>query len=216
MPTVKQIVCLANSDMDGGRCVAGKELVGDAPGRWIRPVGEGASKAVPVKKDLKLLDVIDVSLVKSVPHLHQRENWLLDCGPFPSAKYRPWRKLEQLLDSAEPLWIGEHGASNVVNDRIPSSRIQGVGSSLRFILVDELILHAPQGKLRGCFRHEGFEHDLAVTDPNYKQRHARMNPGKQQLEGRSFLTVSLAGDSINVAYYRIIAAILPRGGKVAA
>ena len=215
MPTVKQIVCLANSDMDGGRCVAGKELVGDALGRWIRLVGEGASKAVPVKKDIKLLDVIDVSLVKSVPHLHQRENWLLDSCRFPLAKHHRWRKLEQLLDPAKPLWIGEHGASNTINDRIPSSRIRGTESSLRFILVDELTLHAPQGKLRGCFRHEGIGYDLVVTDPSHKQRYARMNPGKTQLEGRSFLTVSLAGDSFHGAYYRIIAAILPRGGKAA-
>ena len=38
--TVKRIVCLANSRMPGGNCVAGKEvLVGGKIGGWIRPVG---------------------------------------------------------------------------------------------------------------------------------------------------------------------------------
>ena len=215
MSTIKRIVCLANSRMDGGRCVAGKELKDGVPGRWIRPVGKGASKAVPARKDLKLLDIIDISLSEPMPNLHQQENWLLGPSHFPLARHGRWSDLEQLLDPVEPLWIEGYDTSNAVNDRIPNSQISGINSSLRFILVHELILRVHQGKLRGCFQHDRIRHDLVVTDSDCEKRYRRMKIGTEKPLGRSFLTVSLAGDSFKGAYYRIIAAILPRGRKEA-
>ena len=38
MAIVKRIVCLANSRKLNGRCIAGKELLGERPGSWLRPV----------------------------------------------------------------------------------------------------------------------------------------------------------------------------------
>ena len=47
---VKRIVCLANSRMLSGRCIAGRELrAGGRPGPWVRPVSgredEGVTEA---------------------------------------------------------------------------------------------------------------------------------------------------------------------------
>ena len=46
MPTVKRIVCLANSRKLHGRCVAGREWDGDRVGPWLRPVSARAGQAV--------------------------------------------------------------------------------------------------------------------------------------------------------------------------
>ena len=105
-----------------------------------------------------------------------------------------------------------------MNNKIPSSQIGEVSDSLRFIRVDNLIRfisNSDKRRVQGWFQHDGIEYQLRVTDPDYESA-KNMKQGKCYELGRSFLTVSLAGDSFNGAYYRIIAAILPRGGKVAA
>ena len=85
MATTKRIVCLATSRIPQGRCIAGRELVDDCPGDWIRPVSthghQGVSKYERQYKDgsdPRLLDILDISLQKHQPRDHQRENWLLD------------------------------------------------------------------------------------------------------------------------------------------
>lgn len=40
MPYTKRIVCLANSRKYKGSCVAGKEIMGNAFGGWVRPVSK--------------------------------------------------------------------------------------------------------------------------------------------------------------------------------
>ena len=85
MPEVKRILCLANSRKLNGRCVAGIELVDDRKVGWIRPVSEREKEEVseyerqyPDGSDPKVLDLIDLSLLRHQPGTFQRENWLLD------------------------------------------------------------------------------------------------------------------------------------------
>ena len=47
MPTMKRILCLANSKKLSGRCVAGREVLDSGPGSWNRPV----SARVPSQVD---------------------------------------------------------------------------------------------------------------------------------------------------------------------
>lgn len=85
MPTTKQIVCLANSRKLSGRCVAGIEIRDGKRLGWIRPVSDRENQEVSEHErqyedgsDPKVLDVIEVPLLRALPSGYQRENWLLD------------------------------------------------------------------------------------------------------------------------------------------
>ena len=85
MSIVKRILCLANSKKLSGRCVAGREVLDAGPGSWIRPVSVRLSEEVSEDErqyqdgsDPRVLDIIDVPLIRHQPHACQTENWLLD------------------------------------------------------------------------------------------------------------------------------------------
>ena len=93
----KRIVCLANSRKEGDRCIAGKELLADvSPGGWVRPVSDREDEAVNESErqyedgdEPRVLDVVDVPLLKARPKGYQQENWLLD----PSQR---WKRIHKI------------------------------------------------------------------------------------------------------------------------
>lgn len=85
MPTVKRIVCLANSRKLSDRCIAGKEYSGGQPGGWVRPVSAREHEEVSEcerqyqdRGDPCVLDIMDVPFLEARPKNYQQENWLLD------------------------------------------------------------------------------------------------------------------------------------------
>lgn len=213
----ERIVCLANSSMGRRyRCVAGKKLEGDIPSGWIRLVGgdgEG-QEGIPVRlvRYVKLLDIIEVSLLEPLPRGHQQENWLLDVDPTALGRVErePWRDPYQLVDSVEPLWINVTCSNEGKNDGVPYPQIGGIQSSLRFIQVDELMLRAFGNTVRGQFQYGGVEYSLRVTDPDYETPSSEGFEKSDKIH-KCFLTVSLAGEYVGrePAYYKLIAAIIP-------
>jgi len=144
----ERIVCLANSRKPNGRCVAGKALEGRAAGQWIRPVSDRKDGEVSECErqhedgsDPQVLDVIDVPLIQSRPVGHQSENWLLDARHY-------WKKagrlaaieLRRCIDPVGPLWIDGHNTWNGSNDKVPTTLLAQVDTSLRLIHVAALTL----------------------------------------------------------------------------
>jgi len=85
MGETKTIVCLANSRKYSGRCIAGKEILADGYGPWIRPVsvrqyGEISEEERRYENGVsaKLLDILRVPLIGAAPQLYQSENYLID------------------------------------------------------------------------------------------------------------------------------------------
>ena len=96
MPINKKILCLANSRKLNGRCIAGKEIVVGRPDSWLRPVSSRENEEISEYErqykdgsDPRVMDIIDVPLIKAVPRYYQQENWLLD-----SEKY--WKRIGRL------------------------------------------------------------------------------------------------------------------------
>lgn len=80
MPLV-DLICLANSNKMGGRCVAGLRVDGKG---WVRPVSVDTDHGqlhlkhyrLEGDKDPEILDVIRVDLASHKAEPGQRENWV--------------------------------------------------------------------------------------------------------------------------------------------
>jgi hypothetical protein len=112
MAYVKRIVCLANSFKKGGSCVAGREIIGTRLGGWIRPVGDRSTAEVKSSESRydkgvpKLLDIIDVPLLRAEPRHHQTENHVIDASQrWVKASELPFEALAQMVDRPASLWI---------------------------------------------------------------------------------------------------------------
>lgn len=143
MPTIKRIVCLANSRKLNGRCLAGRELEGNKPLGWIRPVSAREHQEVSERErqyqdgsDPAVLDVIDVPVLHGVPETFQQENWLLDPEYYwVKTGTAGWDSLESLLDPVGPLWVDGHSTFNGHNDKIPEDIAETLLSSLKLVRV---------------------------------------------------------------------------------
>lgn len=228
MPTVKRIVCLANSRKLSGRCVAGKELSleGQSIG-WIRPVSAREDAEISEYErqyedgsDPRVLDIIDVPLLSARAHGYQQENWLIEPQEYWVQIGRAaWADLQRLADPVEPLWINGHSTYNGLNDKIPLGLAGALTSSLRFVHVDRvtLVVFKPgeafgnsKRRVQGRFRHDGTEYRLWVTDPLYERAYLKKEDGTYEI-GESFLTVSI-GEPYNQECYKLIAAIIEHDG----
>src|SRR5438552_1495343 len=117
---VKQIVCLATSKKDGGRCVAGKSMSTEDRGQWIRPVSERATAEISIDerryedgREPELLDIINVPMIAHVPRGHQTENHMIDAAEYwTRTGTANWRELRALADSPPDLW-GQDSSTNV-------------------------------------------------------------------------------------------------------
>lgn len=227
MVTVKRIVCLANSRKLSGRCLAGKELSGANAGNWIRPVSAREHEEVSEYErqyengsDPRVLDIMDVPLLEARPKGYQQENWLLDPEEYwKRVAQAPWRDLDRFVDPVSPLWIDGPRTHKGRNDKIPLAQAAGIAGSLRLLRVTGLTLALlqpgadfgnPKRRVQGQFMHAGTEYRLWVTDPEFERAYLRKPDGEYKL-GDSFLTVSL-GEPYGDACYKLIAAIIPRGG----
>jgi hypothetical protein len=221
MPIVKQIVCLANSRKPGGTCIAGKELIGGRPVRWIRPVSSREKDGLlsreyqyDDRKEAQVLDIINIPLVEHRPREYQQENWLID----PEFYWKKvdsiiWADLKKHTDSVKTLWMNDFSTYNGLNDKIPERFFNVLKSSLCLILVDELTIsvvvdYGRGGKIRvqGKFTHNEVEYRLWVTDWKYEREYEKKKEGEYRI-GRCFLTISL-GEPYQGACYKLIAAII--------
>lgn len=225
MATVKTLVCMANSRKHSGRCVAGIELTGGGPRRWVRPVSARPGHEVSDTErryedgtDPLVLDVVAVPLIGPRPHGFQKENWLLDPG-------RRWRKVgrigwDELLGLEQrprTLWTNGHETYHGRNNRVPVDLANTLADSLKLIRVDGMTLqvHAPRARfgdptrfVDAHFRYAGVEYALRVTDAVYRLAYLEKPNGRYEL-GESFLTVSL-GESHEGYFYKLVAGVVER------
>ncbi len=225
MPTTKRIVCLANSRKLNGRCIAGRELINDFPGDWIRPVSIREHQEVSEYErqykdgsDPRLLDILDIPLQKHQPEDYQQENWLLDPQYYwrKIAKYS-WNDLQKLSETGGTLWRNGDSTYNGSNDQIQLHHAKNETSSLKLIHVDKLSLRvfAPgeafgnsKRRVQGRFRFGNNSYALWITDPDIERAYLRREDGNYEL-GECYLTISL-GEPYNSYCYKLIAAVMEK------
>lgn len=170
---VKQFVCLANSRKMTGRCIAGKELIGDRIGRWIRPVSSRPTEEISTDErrlpddddEPGLLDVLEVRFLAPKPHSCQVENHLVD----PAARWLragrfPLKRVRELYDRPVSLWVNGDQSARGVNDRVPTEEADRLVSSLFLVQMDHpsLVVEPSFGKLCSQGRRDAMT-DAAFT-----------------------------------------------------
>ena len=222
-PSVKRIVCLANSRKYGGRCVAGKELLSDGTaGGWIRPVSSRENEEVSEQErryadneDPRVLDVIDVPLLSPRPKTYQQENWLLNPGVrWVKAGKAVWNDLDAMVDPDAPLWLNGYSTLAGQNDRVPIDDTNAIDNSLRLIRVSALTVTVFEPShpsadfpiLRGSFNYHGDDYCFRITDPESESGSVNLSHGDYPV-GERYLVISL-GEPFEDYAYKLIATII--------
>jgi len=203
-----QIVCLANSWKEGGRCVAG---IDTAKGRWVRPVSklEGGALSVlecsaydgAVSRQVQPLDIVDIGTSTPSPEQGQPENHALGSTS--------WRVTGQVTASSLLKFaVDKPQLLYGTTDRVADTDVRHVQASLVLVHVKaprfevrSRINGSPQ--LRVHFNHHGVDYDLSVTDGQDWVRAARHSPDRYS-QGNWLFTISL-GVSFRGYRYKLAA-----------
>jgi hypothetical protein len=226
MGYIKRIVCLANSFKNGGSCVAGKEiLLGGHYGGWIRPVSARPTAELWLSESMydsyaspKLLDIIDVPLLKAIPHDHQSENHLIDPAVSWTKKGElPRGELELLCDYPATLWLNRGRTSNGAFDCVGREESALFAASLYFIKADCFTVEVGPGRwkgtktYRGNFRYREVEHSLRVTDPEIAGKFESKQDGRYPLQD-VHLCVSLTEPfEMDKRCHKLVASVILNG-----
>lgn len=220
----KGIVCLANSRKYSGRCIAGKEVVGQAYGTWIRPVSMRPS--AELSEDERryengvcpaVFDIIKIPVIGADPHFYQSENYVID------AKYYwnkvgeiTWSDVKQLVDKPVPLWVSGDSTFHGHNDRVKLDDASKLKNSLVLIEPEDLIIRVavegadfgdPRRRLRALFRHAGTHYSLAVSDPAAEKALLAKPDGDYKMADK-YLCISLGEPHTDGWCYKLVAAVI--------
>jgi hypothetical protein len=206
MPYIKRIVCLANSYKTGGTCIAGKELLANEYGGWIRPVSARATAEVWPSESRyenyaspKLLDIIDVPLLNPAPQHHQTENHVIDTTRrWTKVGELPWNMLAELRDQPATLWINSDRTNTGAFNCISQAEAATQHDSLALIRPDNFVFEVGSSTwngrtkktYRGNFSYNGVYHSLSLTDPVARNAFVAKVEGDYPLNG-AYLCVSL-------------------------
>jgi hypothetical protein len=176
----KTIVCLANSyKPPNGRCIAGREVLTNGYGGWIRPVSDRETAEVSFaeyryqnNQGPQILDLVEIPLLRAQPFHHQTENHVIDAqGGWEKRGQLTWNQLEAIRDRPASLWINSDSTSAGIYDRISQTEAATVHDSLVLIRPENFSVEVGRnywtGKksFRGTFSYNGTRHNLSVTDP---------------------------------------------------
>lgn len=220
MPSDKKtIICLVASRKTGGRCIAGKDVSNTK--NWIRPVSSGKEDAIDNiqsrysnGQSARLLDIIEISILKAKPKQHQTENFLIDSEKWIKKGLLDPNDLSKLQDKPVSLWDNWDSSYNGRNDRISSVNVKLIRNSLYLINTNCTIqvktegvnFNNPHKKVRSIFQYAGTDFLLPVTDPDKEQEYL-VKPEGEYLLGNKYICVSL-GPVYEGYAYLFAAAIL--------
>lgn len=226
MGCTKTILCLANSRKPpSGRCIAGREMVDNGFGAWIRPVSARETKEVSEEErqyqdgtDPAVLDVIRITMIRPDPALHQKENILIDDRYYWQKQgVVPWSALQEALeDPGAELWMNGYSSTRGYNDRIPEQCLSKIIRSLylvrpadlRLIVASESTRPGMKRRVRAQFTLNRKRYKLVVTDPRVEREYFARDD-QEHLIRNALLCVSLSEVFYGFSYKLVASVITP-------
>lgn len=221
----KKIICLASSRKPGGRCVAGKEVLVNGYGGWIRPIStrDGAEINLGERqyqngREPEILEIISIPMIGPHPRVHQRENEMIDSRYYWSKEgVLSWEELVDLVDQPTTLWSNGFSTYAGNNDRVPQEETTTIQNSLWLIKPSRVTIcvAAPgadfgnfKRAVRAEFLYQGIQYNLKVTDLIAERAFLANENGEYPLEMESYLCVSLAEAHTDGYCYKLVATIM--------
>lgn len=224
----KSILCLANSRKPpSGRCVAGKEILGDGFGNWIRPISDRPGHEISEEerrfedgRKAQVLDVVTIPMLEPRPMHYQSENHLIDDGFYWTAVRKgTWNDVASAVDPVGgPLWINGHSTFHGINDKVPELVARGLASSLMLLRVQNLTIDVVmesgfegrpgRRRVRGIFSIAGHNYSIVVTDPVFEDIYFSKANGRYPIAD-AILSLSLS-ELIYGHAHKLIAAVFTR------
>jgi len=198
------MVCLASSYKCEGRCYAGKELLGDQVGDWLRPVSTSPTGEISLEQGRyadgtlpKPLDIIEIPMLRAAARHHQTENHLIDAAASWAkvGEFNP-RGLSQLQDHPPALWLNTDHTQKGCNDCLSKTEAWGFQHSLAFIAPADLnieVVSRPWKNNKICratFQYNLARYNLSLTDPAVIGAFSSKDEGAYPLTG-GYICVSL-------------------------
>lgn len=224
----KKILCLANSiknhEQGSGTCVAGREILDDRFGGWIRPVSARHSREISDAermckdgKTFNVLDVLRVPMLRHEPVDHQTENHVIDHRQsWARGKKARWRHVTAAVDTPPgPLWVNGHSTRNGLNDFVPGRNAAKLRRSLYLIVPDtfsiivrtELVPDSlPKRRIRAAFSLNKTDYVWIITDPVVRDKYLLQKEGEYCIKGAA-LCISL-GEPFRGNAYKLVAAVI--------
>jgi hypothetical protein len=205
-----QIICLANSYKNQGKCIAG---IDQESGKWVRPISGLEDGRIPLGTEcipsdsIKILDILNIPVDIERKFGHEIENI--------GYKNSPW----QVIGSAEVVNLLRYCEHNLLfpdyGRMIPYEYIksQAPVRTLQLIEAKSFSCHKnSQGKWRGVIADEKYDSadiDLSITDPIVLER---LNRG-ENLSSHCLLCLSLGqpwqpDSDTPLRCYRLIAGMI--------
>jgi hypothetical protein len=223
----KRIVCLANSKKPGGRCVAGKEVVQDGYGGWVRPVSTRPSAEINLEerqfengREPQILDVIEVPMLAPVPRVHQTENHMIDAEAYwVNIGVVTWQTLTHLTDTPPSLWANGDSTFHGRNDRMTQATASQYQTSLTLIEPSDITIRVltpgaafgnPKRRARARFTYHDTHYDFMVTDPVAESAFLARPNGEYTID-EAYFCVSVAEAHTDGYCYKLVATIISEG-----
>ena len=194
MGYVKRLVCLANSYKTGGLCIAGREITTGGYGAWIRPVSSRPHEELTYFEyrysdgsSPRLLDIVEVNLLRPQPDGHQSENHLIDpTQGWVKRGELPFEELRTLLDDPSSLWTNSDRTASGVLNCVSCEEAACFAASLYLVGVPQFAVWVCPGQrgnrsFYGTFQLHGHQYKLSVTDPRIRERFESYGLGKYGL-----------------------------------
>ncbi|GAB1544111.1 hypothetical protein NUACC21_67870 [Scytonema sp. NUACC21] len=220
-----EVLCLANSRKNSGRCIAGLRTDGHG---WIRPVSSKTGATLSLgnyRLDClnvpKIFDIIRIEFEEHCPLLNQPENWLISDKTWNLiSRPAPIETIKQLITNS----LNKRGTLlGNYSDRINYNVLIAEPSKESLTLLRPQNLHwkiqsgiTGKRQTRAVFSLGNTKYDLVITDPEWEDILAVLPPGLHparsvhldEFEPEQLLfTVSL-GEPFNGDCYKLVAGII--------
>ena len=214
-----QMIVLANSYKNGGRCVAGFDVTGQ---KLVRPIsvqthGELSMSQCEIDVDgvqrgVRCLDLIEIPVGSSTPQVAQPENHELLTGKW---KWLTSLDRKQAVDFLELLHECSKELLFNCDSKVDHNEVDGgqVSKSLTVIKVANPIFFLglrkeKSAQLRTKFSYSGVIYDLPITDDRPWIKYAREEPERFS-KGTWYFTISL-GELWNGSMWKLVAGAMSK------